>query len=149
MTDERLTTEVIVDGVHSHPASVKLAYLSKGNKNFCVITDAMRAKGMKDGEYDLGGQNVHVKDHEARLENGSLAGSILLMNKGLKNLMNYANIPLEEAWRTTSLNQAIRLNVEDRLGSIKKGKQADLVIVDSEINVLTTIKKGYIIDNEQ
>lgn len=149
LTDERLTTEVIVDGVHSHPASVKLAYLSKGNKNFCVITDAMRAKGMKDGEYDLGGQNVHVNDHEARLENGSLAGSILLMNKGLKNLMNYANIPLEEAWRTTSLNQAIRLNVEDRLGSIKKGKQADLVIVDSEINVLTTIKKGYIIDNEQ
>ncbi|WP_323704444.1 N-acetylglucosamine-6-phosphate deacetylase [Mammaliicoccus sp. Dog046] len=148
LTNERLTTEVIVDGIHAHPAAVKLAYLAKGNQNFCVITDAMRAKGMTDGEYDLGGQAVFVKNNEARLESGALAGSILLMNHGLKNLMNFANITLEEAWRTTSLNQAIRLKVDDRLGSIKIGKQADLVVVDSEINVLTTIKKGYIIDND-
>ncbi|MEB5648443.1 N-acetylglucosamine-6-phosphate deacetylase [Mammaliicoccus sciuri] len=148
LTDERLTTEVIVDGIHSHPAAVKLAYLAKGNENFCIITDAMRAKGMKDGKYDLGGQDVFVKNNEARLETGSLAGSILLMNKGLKNLMDFANIPLEEAWRTASLNQAIRLKVDDRIGSIKVGKQADLVIADSELNVLTTIKKGYIIDND-
>jgi len=103
---------------------------------------------MKDGKYDLGGQDVFVKNNEARLETGSLAGSILLMNKGLKNLMDFANIPLEEAWRTASLNQAIRLKVDDRIGSIKVGKQADLVIADSELNVLTTIKKGYIIDND-
>ncbi|WP_239711001.1 MULTISPECIES: N-acetylglucosamine-6-phosphate deacetylase [unclassified Mammaliicoccus] len=148
LTNERLTTEVIVDGVHSHPAAVKLAYLAKGNENFCIITDAMRAKGMSDGKYDLGGQDVYVKNNEARLENGSLAGSILLMNKGLKNLMDFANVSLEEAWRTTSLNQAIRLNVDDRLGSIKIGKQADFVVVDSELNVLTTIKKGYIINND-
>ena len=63
---------------------MKLAYLAKGNENFCIITDAMRAKGMKDGKYDLGGQDVFVKNNEARLETGSLAGSILLMNKGLK-----------------------------------------------------------------
>lgn len=148
LTNERLTTEIIVDGIHAHPAAVKLAYLAKGNHNFCVITDAMRAKGMTEGEYDLGGQAVFVKNNEARLESGALAGSILLMNQGLKNLMNFANITLEEAWRTTSLNQAIRLKVDDRLGSIKIGKQADLVVVDSEINVLTTIKKGYIIDND-
>ncbi|GGI40645.1 N-acetylglucosamine-6-phosphate deacetylase [Mammaliicoccus stepanovicii] len=148
LTDERLTTEVIVDGVHSHPNAVKLAYLAKGNKNFCVITDAMRAKGMQDGKYDLGGQDVIVKNNEARLESGSLAGSILLMNQGLKNLMNFAGISLEEAWRTTSLNQAIRLNVDDKIGSIKVGKKADLVVVDSEINVLTTIKNGYVINND-
>ncbi|PNZ37209.1 N-acetylglucosamine-6-phosphate deacetylase [Mammaliicoccus vitulinus] len=148
LTDERLTTEVIVDGIHSHPAAVKLAYLAKGNENFCIITDAMRAKGMSEGKYDLGGQDVYVENNEARLKSGSLAGSILLMNKGLKNLMDFANVSLEEAWRTTSLNQAIRLHVDDRLGSIKVGKQADLVVVDSELNVLTTIKKGYIIDNE-
>nr|WP_263312875.1 N-acetylglucosamine-6-phosphate deacetylase [Mammaliicoccus sp. Marseille-Q6498] len=148
LTDERLTTEVIVDGIHSAPTAVKLAYLAKGNKNFCIITDAMRAKGMTDGKYDLGGQDVYVKNNEARLETGSLAGSILLMNKGLKNLMDFTGITLEEAWRTTSLNQAIRLNVDDRIGSIKKGKQADLVVVDSELNVLTTIKKGYIKNND-
>lgn len=149
LTDDNLTVEVIVDGIHSHPAAVKLAFLSKGNENFCVITDAMRAKGMTDGKYDLGGQDVIVENNEARLENGALAGSILLMNKGLKNLIDFTQSTLEDTWRTTSLNQAKRLKVDDRLGSIKLGKDADLVIVDSEINVLTTIKKGYIIDNEK
>lgn len=142
--NDDLHTELIVDGIHSHPAAVKIAYKMKGNKRFYVITDAMRAKGMQDGEYDLGGQTVVVKGKEARLRSGSLAGSILKMNKGLKNLIDFTGDTLENLWRTTSLNQAQALKIDDTKGSIKTGKDADMVIVDKDINVLATIKNGKI-----
>ncbi|PTJ92228.1 N-acetylglucosamine-6-phosphate deacetylase [Staphylococcus simulans] len=143
-TNDDLSTELIVDGVHSHPASIKIAYKMKGNEHFYVITDAMRAKGMSEGEYDLGGQTVVVKGKEARLKTGSLAGSILRMNQGLKNLLDFTGDTLENAWRTTSLNQAKALKIDNQKGSIKPGKDADLILVDEDINVLTAIKKGKI-----
>ncbi|MGW7924929.1 N-acetylglucosamine-6-phosphate deacetylase [Staphylococcus xylosus] len=142
--NDDLSTESIVDGIHSHPASVKIAYKQKGNKRFFLITDAMRAKGMPDGEYDLGGQNVVVKGSEARLASGALAGSILKMNEGLKNLIAYTGASLDDLWRVTSLNQAIALKIEDDKGSIAIGKDADIVVVDDDIQVLTTIKSGKV-----
>lgn len=142
--NDELSTESIVDGIHSHPASVKIAYKQKGNKHFFLITDAMRAKGMPDGEYDLGGQNVVVKGSEARLASGALAGSILKMNEGLKNLIAYTGAPLDDLWRVTSLNQAIALKIEEDKGSIAIGKDADIVVVDDDIQVLTTIKSGKV-----
>lgn len=140
--NENLKTELIVDGVHSHPTSVKIAYKLKGNKHFYLITDAMRAKGKPEGEYDLGGQNVIVKGKEARLETGSLAGSILKMNEGLRNLIHFTEDSLDNLWYVTSLNQAKALNIDEHKGSIKVGKDADIIIVDDEINVKTTIKLG-------
>lgn len=142
--NDELSTESIVDGIHSHPASVKIAYKQKGNKRFFLITDAMRAKGMPDGEYDLGGQNVIVKGSEARLTSGALAGSILKMNEGLKNLIEFTGASLDDLWRVTSLNQAIALKIEGDKGSIAIGKDADIVIVDDDIQVLTTIKSGKV-----
>ncbi|WP_445194277.1 N-acetylglucosamine-6-phosphate deacetylase [Staphylococcus xylosus] len=142
--NDDLSTESIVDGIHSHPASVKIAYKQKGNKRFFLITDAMRAKGMPDGEYDLGGQNVVVKGSEARLASGALAGSILKMNEGLKNLIAYTGASLDDLWRVTSLNQAIALKIEGDKGSIAIGKDADIVVVDDDIQVLTTIKSGKV-----
>ncbi|MEB6320363.1 N-acetylglucosamine-6-phosphate deacetylase [Staphylococcus xylosus] len=142
--NDELSTESIVDGIHSHPASVKIAYKQKGNKRFFLITDAMRAKGMPDGEYDLGGQNVVVKGSEARLASDALAGSILKMNEGLKNLIAYTGAPLDDLWRVTSLNQAIALKIEEDKGSIAIGKDADIVVVDDDIQVLTTIKSGKV-----
>ena len=142
--NDELSTESIVDGIHSHPASVKIAYKQKGNKRFFLITDAMRAKGMPDGEYDLGGQNVVVKGSEARLASGALAGSILKMNEGLKNLIAYTGASLDDLWRVTSLNQAIALKIKDDKGSIAIGKDADIVVVDDDIQVLTTIKSGKV-----
>lgn len=142
--NDELSTESIVDGIHSHPASVKIAYKQKGNKRFFLITDAMRAKGMPDGEYDLGGQNVVVKGSEARLTSGALAGSILKMNEGLKNLIEFTGASLDDLWRVTSLNQAIALKIEGDKGSIAIGKDADIVVVDDDIQVLTTIKSGKV-----
>ncbi|WP_251518931.1 MULTISPECIES: N-acetylglucosamine-6-phosphate deacetylase [Staphylococcus] len=141
-TNDDLHTEIIVDGVHSHPAAVKIAYKQKGNSRFFLITDAMRAKGMPEGEYDLGGQNVIVKGTEARLESGALAGSILKMNDGLNNLINYTGDSLENLWRVTSLNQAKALKIDDRKGSLKVGNDADIVVLDNDINVQLTIKSG-------
>ncbi|UNP86111.1 N-acetylglucosamine-6-phosphate deacetylase [Staphylococcus equorum] len=143
-TNDSLSTELIVDGIHSHPTAIQIAYKQKGNTRFFLITDAMRAKGMPDGEYDLGGQNVIVKGSEARLASGALAGSILKMNEGLKNLIQYTGDSLDNLWRVTSLNQAIALNIESQKGSLKVGKDADIVIVDDEITVQTTIKVGEI-----
>ena len=142
--NDELSTESIVDGIHSHPASIKIAYKQKGNKRFFLITDAMRAKGMPDGEYDLGGQNVVVKGSEARLASGALAGSILKMNEGLKNLIEFTGASLDDLWRVTSLNQAIALKIEGDKGSIAIGKDADIVVVDDDIQVLTTIKSGKV-----
>ncbi|CCI59980.1 N-acetylglucosamine-6-phosphate deacetylase [Staphylococcus equorum] len=143
-TNDSLSTELIVDGIHSHPTAIQIAYKQKGNTRFFLITDAMRAKSMPDGEYDLGGQNVIVKGSEARLASGALAGSILKMNEGLKNLIQYTGDSLDNLWRVTSLNQAIALNIESQKGSLKVGKDADIVIVDDEITVQTTIKAGEI-----
>ena len=143
-TNEGLNTEIIGDGIHSHPASVKIAYKQKGNEHMYLITDAMRAKGMKDGEYDLGGQNVIVRGQEARLASGALAGSILKMNDGLYNLMNFTHDTLDNLWRVTSLNQAIALNIDAHKGGLAVGKDADIVIVDDTIKVNTTIKAGTV-----
>ncbi|BGE81284.1 N-acetylglucosamine-6-phosphate deacetylase [Staphylococcus petrasii] len=143
-TNKGLNTEIIVDGVHSHPASVNIAYKQKGNEHMYLITDAMRAKGMKDGEYDLGGQNVIVKGKEARLASGALAGSILRMNDGLRNLMTYTHDSLENLWRVASLNQAKALKIDDIKGSLAIGKDADIVIANNEIEISKTIKAGTI-----
>ncbi|MCD8915947.1 N-acetylglucosamine-6-phosphate deacetylase [Staphylococcus simulans] len=145
-TNDGIHTELIADGIHSHPAAVKIAYTMKGNQRFYLITDAMRAKGMSDGEYDLGGQNVIVKGSEARLASGALAGSILKMNDGLRNMLNFTGASLEEMWRVSSLNQAIALGIDQQKGSIQKGKDADIVVLDNEMNVSTTIKNGKLHD---
>ncbi|MCJ1655358.1 N-acetylglucosamine-6-phosphate deacetylase [Staphylococcus sp. NRL 16/872] len=143
-TNEGLNTEIIVDGIHSHPASVNIAYKQKGNDHIYLITDAMRAKGMKDGEYDLGGQNVIVKGEEARLESGALAGSILKMNDGLRNLMTFTHDSLDNLWRVASLNQAKALKIDEAKGSLAIGKDADIVIANDEIEISKTIKAGTI-----
>ncbi|MCU7557330.1 N-acetylglucosamine-6-phosphate deacetylase [Macrococcus capreoli] len=146
--NDNLTTECIIDGVHSHPAAVDIAYRLKGRDRFIVITDAMRAKGLGDGVSELGGQQVYVNGNEARLKDGTLAGSVLKMNEGLKHFMQYTGESMEHAWRVMSYNQAVALKVDDRIGSIKVGKQADFVLLDEEFNVLCTVKRGYNIYNK-
>ncbi|MEB7825459.1 N-acetylglucosamine-6-phosphate deacetylase [Staphylococcus chromogenes] len=146
-TNPFLHCELIADGIHAHPASVDIAFKMKDTTHMYLITDAMRAKGLGAGTYDLGGQNVTVANHEARLKNGSLAGSILKMNVGLKNLIQFTGRSLEDLWRVTSYNQAKALNILHQKGSLREGKHADIVILDQEINVLKTIKMGYVVNN--
>jgi N-acetylglucosamine-6-phosphate deacetylase len=141
---EELKAELIVDGVHVHPEMVRLAYQLKRSEGLILITDSMRAKGLKDGQYDLGGQEVFVKDGKALLEDGTLAGSILKMGQAVKNMMDYTGCALEDVIVMASVNPAKQLNVYESKGSIAVGKDADIVILDENLDVYMSICRGAV-----
>lgn len=95
LADDRLIVQVIADGIHLHPDVLRLAAKCKGAEGMALISDSMEAAGLPDGQYDLGGQAVYVKDGAARLENGVLAGSTLLMHQAVKNMITLAKMPPE------------------------------------------------------
>ena len=143
MHDE-LKAELIVDGIHLHPAVVKATYEIKGADNVILITDAMRAKGLPDGKYDLGGQEVTKVGYECRIATGSLAGSVAEMDFAVRNFSDYTGAPLRELVKVSSENAARNLNVFDRKGSIRVGKDADLVILDKDLKVQLTLCRGVV-----
>ena len=139
---DKLKAELIVDGVHVHKDSILATYKIKGADSIIAITDAMRAKGLPDGEYDLGGQTVYKKGKECRIATGSLAGSVAEMDFVARNLKEFTGCTIEELIKMTSTNSAKQLGVFGRKGSINIGKDADIIIVDEDINVYTTICRG-------
>lgn len=140
-----LQTEIIADTIHVSVPALKLLVKNKPADKVTLITDAMRAKGMPDGESELGGQKVFVKNGEARLADGTLAGSVLRMNAAVKNMVLKAGVPFERAVDFASLNPAKELGIADKKGSIAPGKDADFTVLDGEFNVLMTIRAGKII----
>ena len=140
-----LQTEVIADTIHVSVPALKLLVKNKPADKVTLITDAMRAKGMPDGESELGGQKVFVKNGEARLIDGTLAGSVLRMNAAVRNMVLKAGVPFERAVDFASLNPAKELGIADKKGSIAPGKDADFTVLDGEFNVLMTIRAGKII----
>ena len=140
-----LNCECICDGIHVSGPAIQLLHKNKPADKMTLITDAMRAKHMPDGVSELGGQVVIVKNGEARLENGTLAGSVLKMNNAVKNVMKFLNLPLEEVVKLASQNPAKNLGVFDQMGSIKEGKRADFVILDKDLNVVQTVRNGKVI----
>ncbi|ERJ13677.1 N-acetylglucosamine-6-phosphate deacetylase [Haloplasma contractile] len=142
---DELKAELIADGIHVCKESVNILYKNKMKDGIILITDAMRAKGLGDGTYDLGGQKVEVNGHEARLGNGTLAGSVLEYATGVKNMMHFTDTTIEDVSIMASQNPAKQIGVFDRKGSIEEGKDADLVILDQDYNVLMTICRGHIV----
>lgn len=142
---DELNCECICDGIHVSGPAIQLLHKNKPTDKMTLITDAMRAKHMPDGVSELGGQVVIVKNGEARLENGTLAGSVLKMNNAVKNVMKFLNLPLEEVVKLASQNPAKNLGVFDQMGSIKEGKRADFVILDKDLNVVQTVRNGKVI----
>lgn len=145
LTNENLHTELITDGIHSHPLSIKLAYLAKGSDRLIMITDSMRAKGLGNGTYEFGGQTVTVSGEKALLSDGTLAGSILRMKDGVKRMKQITHCEWTEIAKMTSTNAAIQLGLDQQLGSIEVGKQADLVIWDQSGELMMTICRGQIV----
>ena len=141
---DQVYIEMIADGIHLSSEMIKLALRVKGVDKTILITDAMRAKGMADGQYDLGGQEVTVTGNEARLKDGTLAGSILKMNDAIKNVCQFTDCTLQQAIQMASVNPAKQLSIFDRKGSIAVGKDADLVIMNPNLDVSTTICRGII-----
>jgi N-acetylglucosamine-6-phosphate deacetylase len=147
LTDERVYCELIYDRIHLHDAAIKLALNAKGTDKIILVSDAMRAAGLKDGEFELGGQKVMVINGEARLSDGSLAGSTLNLNKAVYNMVKFLNVPLNEAVKMASLSPAKAIGVHVHKGSIEVGKDADMLLFDDNINISTVIKGGYVIKN--
>ena len=136
LSDDRIVAEVIADGHHVHPAAIKLITRAKGSDNVILVTDAMAAAGMPDGDYDIGGLPVHMKCGVARLKEGdSLAGSTLTMIAAVRYLIREVGVPLEEASRMASGNPARQLGIDAVTGSIEAGKRADLVLLDDELEI--------------
>ncbi|WAA09886.1 N-acetylglucosamine-6-phosphate deacetylase [Fervidibacillus albus] len=141
---DELTVEIIADGFHIRPEMIDLAVRLKGLDQVILITDAMRAKGLPDGESELGGQVVIVKDGKATLANGSLAGSILKMNDAVKHMIEFAKLSLPKAIKLATMNPAKKLGIDDRKGSIEIGKDADIVVLDENIQPVLTITRGVV-----
>lgn len=143
--DSDITTETISDGIHVSYPSLRIAYKQKTSDKVLLVTDAMMACAMPDGMYALGGQDVVVKDGAARLLSGSLAGSILTLDKAVKNVYKNVGLPLYEAVKMATYNAARHCKVEDRKGLIKEGYDADLLLFDEDVNIKTVIVNGKIL----
>ncbi|ABR50262.1 N-acetylglucosamine-6-phosphate deacetylase [Alkaliphilus metalliredigens QYMF] len=141
--NSQITCELIADKIHVHPDLFKLIYRIKGRENVILITDAIRAGCMKEGTYDLGGQGVTVAEGSARLENGSLAGSVLTLNKAVKHFTQATKLPLHDVIHMVTLNPARLIGIQDQKGSITTGKDADLIVFNENIEVSYAFVKGY------
>lgn len=143
LTDGRISAELIADGLHVHPAAIRLLLAAKPRDKVILITDAMAAAGMPAGDYSLGGLAVVVRNGEARLREGdALAGSCLTMIAAVRYLLRHTELSLTEISRMASGNAARQLGIGDRTGSIAIGKDADLVLLDKEHAVKRTWVKG-------
>lgn len=139
------TCELIVDNVHVQPAAQKILFKLKGADKLILITDAMRACLMEEGLYDLGGQEVIVRNKEARLNNGALAGSVLTIDRAIKNFINNHGTALPDVIGMVSWNPARALGIEGRKGSIESGKDADMVLFNEGIEICATIVNGRLV----
>ena len=142
---DELNCEMICDLIHLSIPAIKLLIKNKPHDKITLITDSMRAKYLPEGLSELGGQEVIVKNGEARLNNGALAGSILKMNVAIKNLVLSCNQKFLDAVDWATINPAKNLGVDDKMGSIAVGKNANFTILDEEFEVKLTVRDGEII----
>ena len=138
---EAVSAELISDGQHVHPASVRLAFRIFGAARMVLISDSLRCCGMPDGEYELGGQQVFLKDGIARLADGTIAGSATNLYDCMLRAISFG-IPREDAVRAATYNPARQLGVLNEVGSIRDGKVADFVLCDAELNRKAVYRAG-------
>ncbi len=143
LMDDRVYSELIVDGVHLHERAVDLALKTKGPDKLILISDAMRAAGLDDGTYELAGQSVTVKNKVARLNDGSLAGSAFTLMEAVRRVIDIHKVKLHQAFNMASLNPAKALNLSEEYGSIEAGKRADFLLLDKNLDILNVFKSGH------
>ncbi len=134
--------ELICDGKHIHPAVVRSTLRMFGAGRVIMISDSMRATGLKEGWYTLGGQEVIVQDNLAKLADGTIAGSATNLMQCLRVVVKEMGVPLETAVRCAAVNSARSIGTFDRYGSIEPGKAANMVLLDQELQVMTVILNG-------
>lgn len=138
-------TELIADGIHIHPGFLETLLRIIGKDRAILISDSMSACGLPEGEYRLGGQKVILKENAPRLEDGSLAGSVLTMADAVRNIRRFTSLPLADIIDMASLHPARSIGAEDLFGSIREGKMADLTSADADLHILKTYVEGTLV----
>jgi N-acetylglucosamine-6-phosphate deacetylase len=141
LSNDSMSADIIVDGIHVSPEVVKVFLQSKGPERAVLITDAMSATGMPDGRYQLGPIQVDVADGKATA-NGSLAGSVLTMDRAVRNVTRFSNWTLKDAIRAATLNPANAVGLSGTYGQLVVGSVADFVVMSPEGDVLKTVVGG-------
>lgn len=136
------TVELICDGVHVHEAMARLTFGLFGESRICLISDSMRATGLEDGTYDLGGQDVTVRGNVATLADGTIAGSVTDLAACVQHAVTAMNIPLEQALMAATITPAKAIGIDAERGSLAAGKTADIVVLDANLNVKHVILRG-------
>lgn len=144
--DERVMAELICDGFHIHPAVLRTAFRVLGEDRTVIVSDSMRAAGLPDGIYDLGGQQVRVLNGQARLADGTIAGSTTNVYEEVKNLIRFG-VPFRQVIKSATINPAKAIGEDDKIGSIDVGKDADLVVLDNDMNIKLVVVQGKIVKN--
>lgn len=149
LTRDEVFCELIADNIHVHPTMMKILYKTKGPDRVVLITDAVRAAGLPDGEYQKDEDRLTiVKDGIIRLPDGTLSGSSLTLDRGLRNFIAATGDPLEKVWRCSSLNAARAVGLSEHKGSLELGKDADIILVDDDINVYLTMAEGVVVHQQ-
>lgn len=138
-----VSAELICDGFHIHPAVLRTAFRALGEDRTVIISDSMRAAGLADGDFDLGGQTVHVQAGRALLADGTIAGSTTNLGKEVQNLVNYG-IPVQQVIRSATINPAREIGADGEIGSIEVGKSADFTILNPDFSIRAVIVRGRI-----
>ena len=144
--DEHVRAELICDGFHIHPAALRVAFRILGEERAIIVSDSMRAAGLSDGSYALGGQTVFVKNGQARLADGTIAGSTTNLLQEVRNLVGFG-VPFRQAIKAATKNPAKAIGEDRRVGSIEAGKSADIVVLDKELNLKMVVARGKIFVN--
>jgi N-acetylglucosamine-6-phosphate deacetylase len=143
LTNETVFAELTLDGIHVHPAAAEIALRAKGIDRVILITDAMQAAGLPDGVYIRpGNRKTIVKDGAARVENGSLAGSVLTLDKALRYAVQVLGVSTADAVKMASYNVALSLNLENQAGTLAPGLPADFTLMDENLNHIVTYLNG-------
>jgi N-acetylglucosamine-6-phosphate deacetylase len=145
LTDPRVGVGMICDGFHTHPAIVELSWQALGGRRLNLVSDAIAALGMPPGQYTVGDRRIYVDDTCARLEDGTIAGSIMGLDGALRNLVGFTGCMLEEGLQTITTTPAAVLGLEAERGAIARNKLADLVLLTPDLHVHTTVVAGRIV----
>lgn len=145
LDDGRVFAQLIGDGLHVHPAMVRLLLRAKGRDGVLLISDSMRAAGLGDGDFDLGGQVVAVREGMARTQDGALAGSTVTLDEILRRVMHFTGLTIEQALPMASTVPATAMNMQGRVGVLQPGADADVILLDDEARVQLTMVAGRVV----
>lgn len=145
LTKPELAVELIVDGVHLHPAVIDMVWRLKGPENIILVTDAMAPTGMSEGTYQSLNGDLTISAGAVRNEAGRLAGSILTLDEAIKNMLRFTECTLTDVFRMATYNPARLLGINKHKGSLYSGKDADLVVLTTDLEVIMTMVGGEVI----